>query len=224
MPKLAGSQLPEATALNPLAGALHFNPYAHRPDLAKISLTWFRFGNKLRGNRPVWNIAMTQRYVIDDLDREIIRYLTEDGRLSAAEIAGRIGSVSERTIRNRIAGLLQAQMIVIGAIPDPVALGREVQAELLIEVEPGRIEEVAIQIGEYDEIGYLAATTGSTSLSASLFVTDHAALLDFTENELGKLPGVKRVQSLVVLRLYKVFGTRTTAFNRGADRGGKKKG
>lgn len=168
--------------------------------------------------------VMSQRYLIDDLDREIIGYLTEDGRLSAAEIAGRIGSVSERTIRNRIAGLLQAKMIVIGAIPDPVALGRDVQVELIIEVEPGKLEEVAIQLAEYDEIGYLAATSGSANLSASLFVADHAALFEFIDQELGKLPGVKRVTSSVVLRLYKVFGTRTTALNRGTDLGGKKKG
>ncbi|MDH6232966.1 Lrp/AsnC family transcriptional regulator for asnA, asnC and gidA [Mesorhizobium soli] len=167
---------------------------------------------------------MSQRYQVDDLDREIIGHLTEDGRLSAAEIAGRIGSVSERTVRNRIAALLQANMIVIGAIPDPVALGRDVQVELIIEVEPGRLDEVAILLAEYEEIGYLAATSGTSNLSASLFVTDHAALLDFIDQELGKLPGVKRVTSSVVLRLYKVFGTRTTALNRGTDLGGKKKG
>jgi len=167
---------------------------------------------------------MTQRYPVDDLDREIIRYLTEDGRLSAAEIAGRIGSVSERTVRNRIAALLQDKMIVIGAIPDPVALGRDVQVELIIEVEPGRVDEVAILLAEYDEIGYLAATSGASNLSASLFVKDHTALLEFIDQELGKLPGVKRVESSVVLRLYKVFGTRTTPLSRVADVAGRKKG
>lgn len=165
---------------------------------------------------------MSQRYHIDNLDRQIIAYLTEDGRLSAAEIAARIGSVSERTIRNRIAGLLQAKMIVIGAIPDPAALGRDVQFDLLIEVEPGKLEDVAIQLGEYEEIGYLAATSGAANLAASLYVTEHAALLEFVEQELGKLPGVKQVTSSLVLRLYKVFGTRTTASNRRTDLSKKK--
>ena len=169
-------------------------------------------------------MVMSQRYPVDDLDREIIRYLTEDGRLSAAEIAGRIGSVSERTVRNRIAALLQDKMIVIGAIPDPVALGRDVQVELIIEVEPGQVDEVAILLAEYDEIGYLAATSGASNLSASLFVKDHTALLEFIDQELGKLPGVRRVESSVVLRLYKVFGTRTTPLSLVADVAGKKKG
>jgi Lrp/AsnC family transcriptional regulator, regulator for asnA, asnC and gidA len=99
-----------------------------------------------------------------------------------------------------------------------------VQVELLIEVEAGKIEDVAIQLAEYEEIGYLAATSGTANLSASLFVADHAALLEFMDQELGKLPGVKRVTSSAVLRLYKVFGTRTTAIGRGTDLGGKKKG
>ncbi|MDQ2065885.1 Lrp/AsnC family transcriptional regulator [Xinfangfangia sp. CPCC 101601] len=166
---------------------------------------------------------MTQRYILDDLDRQIIGYLTEDGRLSAAEISGRIGTVSERTIRNRIAGLLQAKMIVIGAIPDPVALGRDVQVELIIDVEPGRREEVAIQLAEYDEIGYLAAISGRSALSASLFAEDHNGALSFIEEELGRIEGVARIESAVVLRLYKVFGTRTTALG-GADLASKKKG
>ena len=63
-----------------------------------------------------------QRFDLDDLDRTIIGLLTEDGRLSASEIAGKIGGVSERTVRNRITALLQSRMIVIGAIPQITAI------------------------------------------------------------------------------------------------------
>ena len=86
-----------------------------------------------------------QRYDLDDLDRTIIGLLTEDGRLSASEIASKIGTASERTVRNRITALLQSRMITIGAIPDPTAMGRDVQADVMIEVEPGRIEEVVVR-------------------------------------------------------------------------------
>ncbi len=151
---------------------------------------------------------------IDDLDRTIIALLTEDGRLSASEIAARIGNVSERTARNRIAALLQNRHIVIGAIPDPTVGGRDVQADLLIEIEPGRIEEVAAQLGEYDEVGYLAAISGTYSLTAAVFFDTNAELLDFAENNVGSIPGVRRVVINMILRMYKVFGTRTTALSR----------
>jgi Lrp/AsnC family transcriptional regulator, regulator for asnA, asnC and gidA len=159
-----------------------------------------------------------QRYDLDDLDRTIISLLTEDGRLSASEIASKIGTASERTVRNRITALLQSRMITIGAIPDPTAMGRDVQADIMIEVEPGKIEEVAIALGEFDEIGYLAATSGRFNLSGSLFVETHAALLDFCENTIGRIPGVRRVEPWVILRMYKAFGTRTTALNTAIER------
>ena len=159
--------------------------------------------------------VLAQTNDLDDLDRAIIALLSNDGRLSASEISSRIGGVSERTVRNRISALLQNRHIVIGAIPDPTALGRDVQADVMIRVEPGKLDRVAIELGEYDEIGYLAAVTGEFNLTAAVFVTTHSELLDFTENVVGKIPGVERVVPCMILRMYKVFGTRTTALNRG---------
>lgn len=163
-----------------------------------------------------------QRFELDDLDRTVIAMLGEDGRLSASEIAQRIGNVSERTVRNRITALLQSKMIVIGAIPDPTAMGREVQADVMIEVEPGKIESVAAALGEFDEVGYLAATTGRFNLSAAVAVATHADLQDFCETVIGSLPGVRRVEPWVILRMYKAFGTRTTALIEAAERAGKR--
>lgn len=159
-----------------------------------------------------------QRSDLDDLDRTIIALLGVDGRLSASEVAGRIGGVSERTARNRISALLQSKMIIIGAIPDPTAMGREVQADVMIEVAPGMIESVAVALGECDEIGYLAATSGKFNLTGSLSVASHAELLDFCENTIGKLEGVRRVEPWVILRMFKAFGTRTTALTEAAER------
>lgn len=156
---------------------------------------------------------MTNRDDLDELDRTVISMLTEDGRLSASEIAGRIGNVSERTVRNRIAALLQNRHIVIGAIPDPTAIGRDIQAELLIEVEPGKADEVAAELGEYDEVGYLAAITGRYTLAASVFFDTNAELFEFTEGTVGKIPGVNRVVTNMILRMYKIYGTRTTALS-----------
>jgi Lrp/AsnC family transcriptional regulator for asnA, asnC and gidA len=162
-----------------------------------------------------------QRPDLDDLDRKIIALLGVDGRLSASEVAARVGGVSERTARNRIAALLQSKMITIGAIPDPTAMGLEVQADVMIEVEPGMVETVAVALGDYDEVGYLAATTGRFNLSAAISVASQADLLDFCENAVGKLQGVRRVEPWVILRMYKAFGTPTTALIEAAERAGK---
>jgi Lrp/AsnC family transcriptional regulator, regulator for asnA, asnC and gidA len=155
-----------------------------------------------------------QKPELDPLDRSIIALLTEDGRLSATEIAQRLGTASERTIRNRIAALLQSRRIAIAAIPDPTAMGDGVKADLMIDVEPGRIDAIAAALGEHDEVGYLASTTGPWNLIASVMVADHAALFGFCETVVAALPGVRKVEPRITLKMYKVYGTRTTALNK----------
>lgn len=150
---------------------------------------------------------------IDELDREIIKYLSQDGRASASEIANRIGKVTERTIRNRISALLQSKQIVIGAIPDPIIAEPGVHADVLIDVKPGKIDDVAAYLGEFDQVGYLAATSGKYCLNASIFAESNAELLDFIERHVAKADGVRRVNTSLVMRLYKVFSTRTTALS-----------
>ena len=153
---------------------------------------------------------MAQRYIPDALDRAIITLLTTDGRLSASEVALRIGTVSERTVRNRISALIQNRLIVIGALQDPTAMGREFMADLIIEVAPGRLEEVAQALAAFEEVHYLAAMSGPNSLIASITLATHKQLLDFSESTVAGIPGVVRITSNVILRMYKTFGVRTS--------------
>lgn len=148
---------------------------------------------------------------LDDLDHKIIAILQEDGRLSASEVAGRIGNIAERTVRNRIASLLQNKDIVVSAIPDPTKVGGDVQADLLIETAAGESDAVARRMVEFDQVGYLCAMTGEYNLGASIIANSNADLHEFIEAEISTIPGVRRVNTMMVMRLYKVFNTRTSA-------------
>ena len=48
---------------------------------------------------------------LDQLDKEIIDLLTRDGRMSCAEIARAIGTVSERSVRYRLEKLIEENII-----------------------------------------------------------------------------------------------------------------
>ncbi len=147
---------------------------------------------------------------LDSLDHNIIALLQEDGRLSASEVAGRIGNIAERTVRNRIASLLQNKHIVISAIPDPTKVGRDVQADLLIETAPGEGDAVASRMVEFDQVSYLCAMTGEYNLGASVMADTNTDLYEFIESEISTIPGVRRINTMLVMRLYKVFNTRTS--------------
>ncbi len=80
---------------------------------------------------------------IDKTDRDIIHLLMEDGRMSCADMARKIGNTSERSIRYRLDRLIERGIIKVTAVANPQALGYTVIADVFLEVEPGLVLEVA---------------------------------------------------------------------------------
>jgi len=133
--------------------------------------------------------------VLDELDRQIILLLNQDGRMSNAEIARQIGTVSSRTIANRIENLVDQGLIVIRAVVDPVSLGYQVLADVLIETEPGRLKEVAWKVSQYEVVTYVAYATGDRDVSVQVVAKSNEDLFNFVAEVLGNIPGVRRTQS-----------------------------
>jgi Lrp/AsnC family transcriptional regulator for asnA, asnC and gidA len=137
-------------------------------------------------------------YKPDDLDWKIIALLNEDGRIPSAEIARKLGNISARTVTNRINAMTEHDIINIRAIVNPEAVGYGVMADVFVEVEPGRVREVAGQAAEYPESSYVACATGESDVSISLRVRSIEELFDFVTEKLGKIPGVRRTQSYLL--------------------------
>lgn len=136
---------------------------------------------------------------IDKIDRNIVNLLIEDGRMQAAEIARRLGGeVSERAIRYRIQRLIDEQIIHISAVPNPHALGFQVVADVFLDVEPGRIEEVARVLAEHELVSYVAYAIGERDLSVQIVGRSNADVYTFTTEYIGKLPGVRRTTTSIV--------------------------
>ena len=139
---------------------------------------------------------------IDDLDRSIIRLLQEDSRMPSAEIARRLG-VAERTVRARINRLVQDGVVKLVAIVNPAALGYDVTADIFLEVEPGRLEDVAEQLVAMEEVAYVGLTTGDRDISIQVFVPSVDALYRFITEKLQRIPGVVGTTTYVVPRVLK---------------------
>ena len=135
---------------------------------------------------------------LDRIDAAIVELLMEDGRMSCAEVARRIGAVSERAVRYRIDRLVQRGVIHISAIPRPQALGYGVVADVWLEVEPSQIMEVAQRMATYDCVSYVACSTGEHDVSIQVVARDNAELYDFVTSVLGHVPGVRKTTTLLV--------------------------
>ena len=137
-------------------------------------------------------------YKPDSFDWKIITLLNEDGRLPSAEIARRLGNVSARTITNRINALTENGIINIRAVVNPESVGYGILADVFVEVEPGRVREVAQQAAEFPQSSYVACATGESDVSVSLRVRSIEELFDFVTEKLGKIPGIRRTQSYLL--------------------------
>jgi Lrp/AsnC family transcriptional regulator for asnA, asnC and gidA len=139
---------------------------------------------------------------IDEVDREIIRLLQQDGRTNNSEIARSLG-LTETTIRKRIARLVAEDLVNIVAVPTPRAVGMTTSAIIGINVELSQLHEIADRLVTLPEVRYLGMSTGRYDLIMEAFFPDQESLLDFTADELGKLPGVRQVETSLILKVAK---------------------
>ena len=137
-------------------------------------------------------------YTLDRIDREIIRLLNKDGRMSNAEIARRLDGIPPRTISHRVEGLIARGIIAVRAIVNPVALGYSILADVFIEVEPGHVREVAETVARFPQVSYVACATGECDVSISVRVHSAEELFDFVTEQVGRIPGVRRTHTYLL--------------------------
>jgi Lrp/AsnC family transcriptional regulator for asnA, asnC and gidA len=80
-------------------------------------------------------------------------------------------------------------------------------ADVFIEVEPGRVREVAEKVAGFPQVSYVACATGASDVSLSIRVRDIEELFDFATEKLGKIPGVRRTESYLLPLKIKDFDT-----------------
>jgi len=135
---------------------------------------------------------------IDEIDRKIVNCLMEDGRMQAAEIARRLGGVSERVVRYRIENLIEREIIKISAIVNPKTMGMNVVADVWLEVESGLILDVARQMAAYPNVSYVACSIGETDVSLQVQARDTTEVYNFVTEVVGKAPGVRKTRTSIV--------------------------
>lgn len=137
-------------------------------------------------------------YKIDKTDLKIIECLMEDGRIHAAEVARRIGNISERAIRYRIERMIENQIIQITAVVNPKAVGMTVVADVWLLCDSSAIQEVAHRMAEFENVSYVACSIGETDVSIQVLARDTAEVYRFVTEVIGKVPGVRKTTTSIV--------------------------
>jgi Lrp/AsnC family transcriptional regulator, regulator for asnA, asnC and gidA len=146
---------------------------------------------------------------LDDISKSIIEVLQVDGRASYAAIAKEVG-LSEAAIRQRVQRLLDAGIMQIVAVTDPIQVGFRRQAMIGIRVS-GDMSAVGDALSEMPEVDYVVTTAGSFDILAEVVCEDDEQLLDLISTRIRTLPGVRTTETFVYLKLNKQhynWGTR----------------
>jgi Lrp/AsnC family transcriptional regulator, leucine-responsive regulatory protein len=140
---------------------------------------------------------------VDDVDRSILAVLEKHGRISNADLAGRVGLSPSPCLR-RVRRLEQTGAIRgYRALVDPAAVGRGLRVFAGVRLVRHARDDVAAferAVIWLPEVVYAHHVTGNYDYLLQIEVTDLAAYEDFHANRLASLPGVAMVTSYVTMK------------------------
>ncbi|GAA3665966.1 Lrp/AsnC family transcriptional regulator [Nonomuraea antimicrobica] len=152
------------------------------------------------GRRPV---HACERGHLDDVDREVLAAMREDGRASFQSVGRRLG-ISESTARRRLEAMLERGCASVTTFIPAAALGYEAEILFWLSVEPSMQDSVAERLSHERGVRMIASMLGQASLFCEVIVPTTADLHHFTSRTLAAVPGIRSwtagVQVLTVKR------------------------
>ncbi len=141
-------------------------------------------------------------YDLDDIDRKILRLLQADGRMTNAALAEAVG-LTPTPMLQRMRKLEQKGVIAgYRAVLDPTACERATQAFALVELKEhnsANHERFVRAVGEMDEVLEVHHMAGEVDFILKVAVKDIAAYERFLLDQLNRIPGIARTNSIFVL-------------------------
>jgi Lrp/AsnC family leucine-responsive transcriptional regulator len=141
--------------------------------------------------------------VLDTIDRRILAALREDGRLSNAELARRVG-LSASPCWNRVRALEERGIITgYSANLDYDALGLKLTMLVQVTLEKhgdGTMDNFAAAISHIPEVTEAAMVAGDFDFLLKVITADTQSYQRFLHDRLHRISGVHQVRSILVLR------------------------
>jgi Lrp/AsnC family transcriptional regulator for asnA, asnC and gidA len=139
--------------------------------------------------------------LLDNVSKAIVEQLQQDGRRPYAAIAKAVG-LSEAAVRQRVQRLLDAGVMQIVAVTDPLRLGFRRQAMVGVRVS-GDTRAAARDLAAMPEVDYVVNCAGGFDLLAEIVCEDDDHLLSILNDRVRRVPGVTATETFVYLKLEK---------------------
>ncbi len=145
---------------------------------------------------------------LDAINKQIIESLQRDGRRSFTTIARDCG-ISESAVRARVQKMVEAGVMQVVAVTNPLMVGFDVMAMVGIRAD-SNLEAIADEVSAWDETTYVVILSGSFDLLVEVVCTDNRHLLQMVQR-LRRVNGVRSTETFIYIDLHKQtfeWGTR----------------
>lgn len=143
---------------------------------------------------------------LDAIDRKILSILQENGRITNAELAGRVGisppATLERVRRLERNGIIRRYV----ALVDPQKLGHGVMALVAVTLavhQLSSVDDFMQRIRELPEVLECYHITGEEDFLLKVYASDIEAYEGFVLQKLSRIPGINKIKTSFVLSTVK---------------------
>ena len=138
---------------------------------------------------------------IDALDKKLIRYPSEDGRMTVKELVKKL-AITSPTLQVRIKNLLQSGVLKIAGLVDVFKLKKVFMALVAIRViDDSKIDETLEELSQMEEVSSVCAVTGRYDIFAEiLFPNDMEAHYAFMSSKLPRQGNIDYSESFIVMK------------------------
>ena len=139
--------------------------------------------------------------VLDALDNEIIRLLTEDGRMSIGELAKKL-NVTAPTVRNRIKILEEKGLFKVSGLVDPSRHKNMMTALVAMSIlSKGQMDQIMDKISQLPNVAWAGVVAGRYDIMAEVVCAGGKdELYQFTTDTILKIGNVVRSETFIIMK------------------------
>ncbi|NVM02096.1 MAG: Lrp/AsnC family transcriptional regulator [Candidatus Helarchaeota archaeon] len=146
---------------------------------------------------------MEDEYHLDQIDRQILKFLEKDAKISLKIIADELGK-SETTIRRRIKAL-EDNDIISGYTIRYKFPSKKSKIKTFLRIVPdlSKTHNIVKKLFGFSEIIHIYHMSGQCGIWVLARLDDIPQLSEFLDNKLGKIEGIKSIENCIILNEYK---------------------
>ncbi len=140
---------------------------------------------------------------LDEVDIEILRRLTKDGRMSFNTIASEL-NISPPTVKYRVDKLKKLGFIQkFSVLIDPNKIKNGFFVLILIEAKFQKVQEIINELEKIDLIQAIYTSLDRSNIILRLFVENNEELNDFINHHLSRFRDIDKFEKLTILNIIK---------------------